>query len=369
MGKKLNIIADANIPGLTELLADIAEITYLPGRSIKATDLAHADALLVRSITQVDKTLLAGSPLSFVGSCTIGTDHVDMDFLALNNITFANAPGCNADAVVDYVLTAMLSIQSDMEYWKQKTVGIVGLGEVGGRLQKRLQRIGIQTKSYDPYKTDAGDDFEQILTCDVVTLHVPLTKTGEHKTWHLISKNELNKLQEGSLLINTSRGAVIDNTALLDYLACHQLNVILDVYEHEPVPAVALLEAVNIATSHIAGYSLQGKIRGSVQVVSALYKHFSINYTVPDLLSGLTKTIKLEQGADIENLITLAYDIVNDSHSFIEKYRSQENDADRSQAFDDYRKNYPVRYEWSYIAVNEESIDRDFVSALGFGKK
>ncbi len=368
MNKKVTLVADANIPKLEELLGDIAEITYLPGRSITASDLKNADALLVRSITKVNKELLADTKLSFVGSCTIGTDHVDLDYLAENNIRFANAPGCNAAAVVDYVLTAMLNVNADIDYWKQKTVGIVGLGQVGGRLQKRLAQIGIQTKAYDPFKKEACDSFEQVLSCDVVSLHVPLTKGGDHQTYHLIAHQELKSLKSNALLINTSRGPVIDNSDLLDCLKCQSLHVVLDVYEEEPIPANALLESVDIATSHIAGYSLQGKVRGSMQVAEAFYKHFSIEKPLPDLLNDLNKTIKLTEDS-VSALLAASYDIVSDSKLFVEKYRKQQSDDDRALAFDDYRKNYPVRYEWSFIDVSATGYIKDISDMLGYAKK
>ena len=369
MNKKITIVADENIPKLDELLGDVADIIYLPGRSISAEDLIDADALLIRSITRVNEALLAQTNLSFVGSCTIGTDHVDIEYLSSRNIQFSNAPGCNAAAVVDYVLTAMFSFCSDVDYWKQKTVGIIGLGQVGGRLQKRLDQIGIKSKSYDPFKEEAHDSFDQVLACDVVSLHVPLTLCGEHKTHHLISQDKLERFSEDTLLINTSRGPVIDNKALLERLNTTPFHVVLDVYEEEPKPDIALLDAVDIATSHIAGYSLHGKIRGSMQVVEALYAHFSVSNPLPDLLSELVDTVEIGQSDCVGVLLLSSYDIALDSQSFIDKYRDQQTDAEKSFAFDTYRKNYQVRYEWSYLNVVASDDVVDISKALGFRGK
>ena len=369
MSNKLTVVADENIPGLDELLEGVADIHYLPGRHISAVDLVHADALLIRSVTRVNDALLSGSNLSFIGSCTIGTDHVDLDCLKKRNVTFANAPGCNAAAVVDYVITALFSLNPDISFWQDKCVGIVGLGEVGGRLKQRLNALGIKTRCNDPFKSDAKESFQDVLSCDVVSLHVPLAIDGRHKTHHLLSSQELQLLKPGAVLINTSRGAVVDNRLLSDYVSNRQLHVVLDVYEDEPVPTVSLLKSIDIATSHIAGYSLQGKIRGSVQVVEALYRHFSIARDLPDLLAPLRKEIKY-QGLCLQEVLSACYDIKADSENFIFQYsQAGVSESDKQQTFDNYRKNFPARYEFSYIDIESQNLPKDILIALGFQAK
>src|SRR5690554_5116493 len=229
MAKNLRIVADENIPLLDEVFGDSAEITRLPGRQMQAADLANADALMVRSITAVNAQLLANSTVQFVGTCTIGVDHIDQHYLAEQGIGFANAPGCNAAAVVDYVLAALLASHADMDYWQSKTVGIVGYGEVGSRLHQRLQQCGIQTRVVDPYKASAKNSLDEVLACDVVSLHVPYTPSGEHKTAFLLNQQRLQQLKDGCLLINTSRGQVVDNHALMQQLKVGRIQAVLDV--------------------------------------------------------------------------------------------------------------------------------------------
>lgn len=369
MTKKLRIIADENIPALFELLGDVADITCLPGRTMQPADLRDADALLVRSVTKVDACLLQQSNLRFVGTCTIGTDHVDETYLEAHDIAFASAPGCNAAAVVDYVVAAMLAIYNDLSLLKNKTVGIVGYGQVGSRLQQRLQDLGIACKVCDPFKPQGTATLEEILACDIISLHVPYTTQGEHATHHLLGVDQLEKIKPGSLLINSSRGSVVDNTALFPLLQQHRFYTVLDVYEDEPAPGMALLDALDIATAHIAGYSVHGKIRGTLQVVEALFEAFGIDKAVADLLSPLTRTLVFPQGSSVADLVRQAYDIREDSRCFIELMRNAAGREEKAMAFDAYRKNYPVRYEWSYTQVKSSDDKNDIVKKLGFGKK
>lgn len=366
--KKLRIVADENIPMLAELVGDVAEIIFLPGRTMQATDLRAADALLVRSVTQVNQALLAESSLAFVGTCTIGTDHIDRQFLAAHDIAFASAPGCNAAAVVDYVVAAMLAVYADLKTLQNKVVGIVGYGQVGSRLKRRLQDLGITSKVCDPFQAEATASLEEIIACDIISLHVPYTTVGEYKTHHLLGIEELQQINSGALLINTSRGQVVDNKALYPLLLQRQFHAVLDVYEDEPAPDIKLLDALDIATAHIAGYSLHGKIRGALQVVEALFSCFAINQPVPDLLSPWVKKIELPETAGLSQLIKAAYDIQADSRCFIECMRKYPDKAEKSRAFDDYRKTYPVRYEWSFTEVQANDEVKILAAMAGFRK-
>ncbi len=366
--KKLRIVADENIPMLDELAGDIAEITFLPGRAMRPADLRDADALLVRSITQVNQTLLKDSSLGFVGTCTIGTDHIDEHYLAEKHIGFASAPGCNAAAVVDYVIAAMLAVYSDLTILRKKTVGIVGYGQVGSRLKLRLDELGITNIVCDPFKEAAHATLEEIMACDIISLHVPYTKVGEYKTHRLVGLAELQKIRRNALLINTSRGPVVDNQALYPFLQTQQFHAVLDVYEDEPAPEIALLDSLDIATAHIAGYSLQGKIRGTLQIVEALFRHFYIDKPIKDVLSPLSKKIELPDNADINQLMKAAYDIQADSRCFIECLRNAVDQQHKAKAFDDYRKNYPVRYEWSFTEVQASAEIMQAAETLGFRK-
>jgi erythronate-4-phosphate dehydrogenase len=368
MIKKIHIVADENIPALDELLGEVAEISYLPGRAMQAKDIEHADALLVRSVTKVNEKLLRNSNVKFVGTCTIGTDHIDNAYLAERDIGFASAPGCNAAAVVDYVLAAMLYIYPDCKTLKNKVVGIIGCGEVGGRLASRLSQLGISYKVCDPFKPEGVASLDEILECDIISLHVPYTVDVVHATHHLLGSKELAKITQGGLLINTSRGAVIDNKALYAVIQQSSFFTVLDVYEDEPAPDIALLDAVDIATAHIAGYSLHGKIRGSLQIVKSLFYFFNIEKVIPDLLSQHKKCIVLNADDGVKQLVNAAYDIKEDSRRFVACMKDAKEHHNMAEAFDAYRKNYPVRYEWSFIdVVNGDALINE-VKQLGFKK-
>ena len=367
--RKLTIVADENIPALTALLGDVADIHAVAGRRMTAADVAHADALLVRSVTRVDAALLQGSAVRFVGSCTIGTDHVDLAWLAENTIAFANAPGCNADAVVDYVIAGLFHYRDDLAFWQSRCVGIVGLGEVGGRLACRLAQMGIAYCAYDPFKAAATHSFEQVLACDAISLHVPLTSTGTFPTRHLFSADVLQALRPDTLLINSSRGPVIDNTALLRQLENTAQPVILDVYEDEPAPSLALLDQLLLATAHIAGYSVQGKVRGSVMVVAALYQRFAIAQPLPDLLASLHVERALPDVTTLAQALQSGYDIAADAAAFRAIYEKAQGVAAQSLAFDQYRKNYPVRNEWGFQQLYLATRLRGEAEQAGFSTR
>lgn len=212
-----------------------------------------------------------------MGTATAGTDHVDEDWLRQAGIGFSAAPGCNAIAVVEYVFSALLMLaERDGFALRDRTVGIVGVGNVGGRLQARLEALGIRTLLCDPPRADRGDegDFrsldELVQEADVLTFHTPLFKEGPYKTLHLADDALISRLKPGSILINACRGAVVDNAALLARLNAGQdLGVVLDVWEGEPDLNVDLLNTIDIGTAHIAGYTLEGKARGTTQVFEA----------------------------------------------------------------------------------------------------
>src|SRR5690606_17938748 len=229
----------------------------------------------VRSVTPVNAALLSGSRVCFVGTATIGTDHLDVEFLQRAGIGYANAPGSNAQSVVDYVLSALAAQEGLLAclLGGKARVGVVGLGNVGGRLLRRLHALGIDAVGFDPY-VDAPDlpqnTLEVVLGCDVVCLHTPLTREGAHPTWHLLDENRMRSLRSGAVLLNAGRGAVIDNQGLLHMLeAGPDLRVILDVWEPEPAISLDLLERVALGTPHIAGYSFDGKLAGTRMLLQA----------------------------------------------------------------------------------------------------
>ncbi|MEM9996536.1 MAG: 4-phosphoerythronate dehydrogenase [Bacteroidota bacterium] len=284
--RPLRLLADANIPFLHEAFDRYGTVEVRPGAAILPGTLAETDILLVRSVTPVNEELLAGTPVRFVGTATAGTDHVDTDWLAAQGITFASAPGSNAQSVVEYVLAALIETHLGgnrlVGTLSGKTVGVVGCGQVGGRLAERLPCLGCRVLACDPPLAEAAEatgeahafvSLERILDeADIVTLHTPLTRTGPHPTYHLIGERELERLAGRKvLLVNAARGAVVDNRALRDALEREMLgDAVLDVWENEPTPDPDLMPLVDIGTPHIAGYAYDGKVAGTTMLVDAL---------------------------------------------------------------------------------------------------
>ena len=249
----MKLICDENIPFVHRFFDSFGEVVTRPGRSLQAADLEGADALIVRSVTRVNAELLARSDLRFVGTCTIGIDHLDTDYLDERGIAWASAPGCNSGGVVQYVLAALAQLRPN---WRQLSIGVIGAGGVGGRLMRTLQAVGVDCCAYDPFLSGRGylAPLQQVLAADVVCVHTPLTRTGPHPTLHMIGAAELAALKPGALLINAGRGGAVDGDALKHHLAAGAaLSTALDVWEGEPAIDGALLERVDLGTPHIAG--------------------------------------------------------------------------------------------------------------------
>jgi erythronate-4-phosphate dehydrogenase len=374
------IVADENIPLLDAFFAGFGEIRRVPGRSIDRATVEQADVLLVRSVTQVNRALLAGSKVRFVGTCTIGTDHLDLDYFNEAGITWSSAPGCNARGVVDYVLGSLMTLaEIEGVDLTQRTYGVVGAGEVGGRLIKVLQGLGWNVKVCDPPRQAAeGSDFvslEQIIEqCDVISLHTPLTRSGDGATWHLFDQQRLQQLKPGTWLINAARGPVVDNAALRNVLLEREdLQAVLDVWEAEPEVDVALAELCVLATPHIAGYSLDGKQRGTAQIYQA-YCEF-IGQPASILLSDLLPApwlseVSLHGESDpawaLAMLCRGVYDPRRDDADLRRSLVG--NVAEQRAAFDVLRKQYPVRREIEGLKVRiegESTALQQIVAALG----
>ncbi|PMQ10925.1 Erythronate-4-phosphate dehydrogenase [Pseudomonas sp. AD21] len=374
------IVADENIPLLDAFFAGFGEIRRVPGRSIDRATVEQADVLLVRSVTNVNRALLEGSKVRFVGTCTIGTDHLDLEYFNEAGITWSSAPGCNARGVVDYVLGSLMTLaEIEGVDLTQRTYGVVGAGEVGGRLVKVLKGLGWNVKVCDPPRQAAeGGDYvslEQIIEqCDVISLHTPLTRSGGGATWHLFDQQRLQQLKPGAWLINAARGPVVDNAALRKVLLQREdLQAVLDVWEAEPEVDVALAELCVLATPHIAGYSLDGKQRGTAQIYEA-YCEF-IGQPVSIQLSELLPAPWLSQvtlHADSDPAWALAmlcrgvYDPRRDDADFRRSLVG--NVGEQRAAFDVLRKQYPVRREIEGLKVRIEGSSpqlQQIVAALG----
>jgi len=280
----MKIVADDKIPFLKGVLEPFADVIYLPGRQISNKVLKDADAVLIRTRTKCTGSLLKGTKVRFIGTATIGFDHMDTQYCEKNDIFWTNAPGCNSFSVKQYIAAALLKIASEFRFsLKEKTIGIVGVGNVGSKVEKLARTLGMNVLLNDPPRArkEGRDNFVDLGTIfyksDIVTLHVPLNVVGEDCTWHLFDEKSFKKMKKGTWFINTSRGEVMVTNALKKALDSGKLaGAVLDVWENEPDIDIELMGKTFLATPHIAGYSTDGKANGTSVVVNALSEFFDL---------------------------------------------------------------------------------------------
>ncbi len=367
--RPLTIVADSNIASLNEFFNPstlgqetkrTVKIFTVAGRDINAQLLAELqpEVLLIRSVTPVGAALLAdNNSVKFVGSATIGTDHVDQDYLAARNITFANAAGCSKHSVAQYVLTAILTLRP--QYCQPSmppvTLGIIGLGNIGSTLAQYAHDLGWQVLGYDPLLPASNINnasFAQVLSqSDVISLHVPLTDKkdnanpngSDYPTRYLIDKNALDVMPADTLLINSARGPVINAHDLVADIERTGRQLVLDVFEHEPEISESLLSKLAIATPHIAGYTVEGKLRGTQIIYDALCEKLAVTPAQSmQTLLPLNMFLWSELKAHPERLIKF-YNIMQDDAALRSKLADgQVKGAD----FDQLRRDYHLRREW-----------------------
>ncbi len=296
----LKIVIDDKIPYIREAIAALTpNAVYLPGAAITAADVKDADALIVRTRTKVNAELLEGSKVSFVGTATIGHDHIDRDYMQQSGRTWMSCPGCNATAVSQYVTGVLrqLLIQRYGKQWHSLAceeryvershglrIGIVGMGHVGCNVDSESFDLGFTPMPCDPLLKEKHPTLrmyrsmeELARECDVITFHVPLTTDGPYPTYHMANKEFFSQLRRKPLIINTSRGGVVDEQALLEAMANGTVSgAVIDTWENEPNINRQLLQKAWMATPHIAGYSVDGKVNASRMVIGALSKHFNL---------------------------------------------------------------------------------------------
>lgn len=372
----LEIYADENIPGLREYLGDAVNITFFSGRELTAAQLRDADALLVRSVTRVQRELLQGTPVRFVGSATSGFDHIDQAYLQAAGIAFSHAPGSNANSVVEYVLAAIAADEDRLErLLAGGRVGIVGYGHVGRALARRLLALDISHCFYDPWldplDAPGGTDLDEILGCDVVSLHCELTLAEPWPSYHLLDGDTIARLANGALLINASRGSVIAQAALLRRLVDGTLRAVLDVWEGEPDIDTALLQHVQIGTAHIAGYSADGKALATHMLCDALAAHFNLADIPRGQFLPARPSLQVRQGASgatlLRSLVQAQYDIRMDD-ALLRDCAAQSAGEQLSRGFDMLRKGYRLRRELAGSTVHATGLsadDRRLIAALG----
>lgn len=368
----MHIVVDENLSLTDYFFSSFGMVTAHAGRGITAENLVNTDALLVRSVTKVTPQLLQAAAeqsttsqrIGFVGSATIGTDHLDVAGLQAMGVTVANAPGCNAQAVAEYVVTAILTLHPERAAKAGFKLGIVGLGNVGKRLIVLAKRLGWRVIGVDPFVT--RDDIEQmklnemLLQVDAVSFHVPITKIGKEPTYHLMNAETFALLKHDAMLINSARGEVIEEAALLADFANARKNgitirsVVLDVFEHEPQISSKLLNDLALATPHIAGYSLEGKAKGTEMIYQAFcaWKGIEPQLTLENMLPAMPQLFDSNKSLieQLPAILPALYPIREDDAALRDCLRVDENSNEAfvdAANFDQLRKEYNLRREWA----------------------
>jgi erythronate-4-phosphate dehydrogenase len=406
----MKIICATNMPFVLEAFSTLGEARILEGRDISATDVRDAGILALRSTTQVNRALLAGSQVRFVGTATIGTDHLDLAYFQEAGIHWCFAPGCNANSVSEYITAALLTLGERHGITLEgKTIGVIGVGNVGSRVVKKARALGMRVLMNDPPReraesgvrntesgvrntesgvrnTESGVQdnevshfvgLDRILAeSDIITVHVPLTKDGPDKTFHLADADFFSRARKGLIFLNAARGAVVDTPALLKALDLGQVgHVVLDTWEGEPKYRADMLARVDLGTPHIAGHSFEGKVMGTVMVYREACRFLGVSVTwshEPLMPPTLVPRVELDVAgrsdeAVLREVVRKLYDIEADDRRFRDSVVAD--DALRAKAFDRLRKDYPERREFQYTTVRLKSASpglRAKFDGLGF---
>ncbi|MBK8946321.1 MAG: 4-phosphoerythronate dehydrogenase PdxB [Ignavibacteriae bacterium] len=376
----MKIIADDKIPFLEGVLEPFADIEYYPGKEITNRIIKNADALITRTRTKCNKDFLDGSTIKLITTATIGYDHIDTKYCDEINIKWVNAPGCNSSSVMQYITSALLTIaKKESINLEENTIGIIGVGNVGSKIQKVAEILGMKILLNDPprERKEGSEKFSSlkkiIAEADIITFHVPLNKVGIDKTYHLADDNFFNQLKKKPIIINSSRGEVVETNALKSAIKNKKIsNVILDVWENEPNIDLELLDLIDIATPHIAGYSADGKANGTSVCVNKINEYFNLGLekkwypkNIPLPQNGNEININCSNKQDQE----LLFEIVEQTYSIVEDdYRLRNS----THTFEKQRGDYPVRREFNNYILNIENCNNDVIcklSKLGFNIK
>ena len=338
--EQMKVIVDNKIPYIREVLATLAdEVVYLPGQSFTPEVVKDADALITRTRTHCNRALLEGSKVRFIGTATIGFDHIDTEYCREAGITWKNCPGCNAGGVEQYVHAVLLLLQRERGIdLKKACLGIVGVGHVGSRIKNMAERLGMRVLLNDPPRADRGEtgftDFKTLTEeCDIITFHTPLIREEQYRTYHLGNKEFFDSLKKKPAIINTSRGEVIETQAVLDALNEGKISeAIIDVWENEPNINLELLEKVFIGTPHIAGYSADGKINATRMVLESFchFFHKEANFHIE-----LPPDPNAPYSDDEDTRILQQYD----------PFRDYKMLREHTELFEQLRGDYPLRRE------------------------
>ena len=363
----MKIIADDKIPFLKGVLESCAEVVYLPGAKVTPADVKDAEAIITRTRTKCNEKLLSGSAVKFIATATIGYDHIDTGWVEANGIKWTNAPGCNSSSVAQYISSALLNLACKYKIsLRGKTLGVVGVGNVGSKVAKVGEALGMRVLLNDPPRadkegTDAFVGFAQVVAeSDFITMHVPLDRGGKYPTYHLGNSELFKAMKDSAFYINSSRGTVCDNPALKEALRTGDISgAVLDVWENEPDLDLELLDLVEFGTPHIAGYSADGKANGTAMSVNALSEFFGLDFAgwYPSDVPFPEKTsIKISSESSFEEkmlaAVRLSYNIKDDS----DRLRNS------PVTFEKQRGDYPLRREFPVFTA--ECADEEICIAL-----
>lgn len=336
----MKLLIDDAVWGSNQIFSEFGEVFTLPGREIRSESLKDFDALIVRSRTRVDEKLLRGSKIKFVGSTVAGLDHIDKNYLEDNAINLSSAQGCNANAVSEYVISAIANLSKDYGFkLSNKTLGIIGVGNVGRRLEVKAKQLGMKTLLNDPPREvlEGSDNFtslESALSADIVTFHTPLTYSGLNPTYKLLDSHNFKHINNDAIVINAARGGIINETV---WEKTQTKANIIDCWENEPNINLNLQKSAYWATPHIAGHSIDAKFMGSFMIYKDLCKYIKkpLNDNIEHLINPELKIIR-------ENNL---HETLNSIYSF----HADDKAIQDISNFENYRRNYPERYEWRHF--------------------
>ena len=365
MPQDIHIVVNKYTPYVVQAFEKIGKVTALGTSEITKDAVRDADVLIVRSETKVNCELLEGSRVRFVGTVTIGTDHIDKEYLAKNGIAFVSAPGSNSNSVSEYITAALLELACSQGFsLHEKTIGIIGVGNVGTKVWHKAEALGLRVLLNDPPLERQGSIFplrslDELMEADIVTLHVPLTRTGLDATYHLLDEGRIRKMKHHAILLNTSRGAVVETDALKSALLDNHLAAaVLDVWEGEPNINTSLLDLVTVGSPHIAGYSLDGKVNALRMNYEAVCRYLSlpidrdINTLVPDhdVPEINIDVMKLSSEQALREIVKNNYDIRLDDRLLRQLVSLP--GTERGKYFQSLRAEYRIRREFFNSTVS-----------------
>ena len=375
----MKIVADKDLPLVEELFSNFGKLLLLPGRSIENKHLIDADALLVRSATKVSRELLVNTSLKFVGSATSGIDHVSTNELSERGIIFSDAKGCNANAVSDYCLSTIANLFSEnIRNEESLIVGIIGNGSIGSLLARKMKALNWDTLICDPPQSEeiielpdlvSYEKLESMKTCDAISIHVPFTTSGSYPTKHLVDKRFLSSLSDNTVLINTSRGGIVDEESLLELMSNNRSLVsVIDVWADEPMCNAELVEKSYFATPHIAGYSENAKRSASLRIFTEFCRCF--DFSCIDVTSQYLQTKNLSLEKNVNNFLDILNQVlpIMDISSQFKQLVKTHGDSNRVAIYDTLRLKFSGRPEFREYVVPGNICQQEakFLHAAGF---